>query len=105
MMELITNKVGSTIIKTPKPSGVVSIPEPVAPVYSKTEFFDKLGNGSLLAFINLLDAGDSNAKLFDYRLSQTNSVDMAHEVTLQGLDYLISQNVITAAQKAVLLNG
>lgn len=55
---------------------------------TKTEFFDALGDAALFEFITLINAGDATALLFDYRIKATGTIDLNHEKTKAGLQWI-----------------
>lgn len=66
-------------------------PPKAPPIYTKTQFLDKLGDTGILEFLTLLESGDPGAKILNYRIQAAgDTVDCGHQKTIDGLNYLVT---------------
>lgn len=92
--DLVKIKQGNSVIEKVYHEPVEFIADIIPPKWTKTEFLDEVGDDALDQFIALLDAGDVDAKRFQYRLESTDLVDTGHEKVKAGLDWLAANNSV-----------
>ncbi len=71
--------------------------EVVSPVYTQTEFVDRLneisagvGDAVIDSMLDAIATGDKIARRIEYRFNQAGFIDTGHASTLDGLGYLVA---------------
>jgi len=66
-------------------------------------FRDRFTDDELAAVLNLAYSGDASVRLLLLKIQTTGEIDLQSDAVINGMAYLVSKGVITAARKAEIL--